>query len=869
MAPDILRYPSNYNARLIVRAYLEKAFDLAGSPEHDLVPFSWKKSAKSLVQNLLFNSDYPVELEALRIDIKFKHWQKMLDDRNLAIRKTMLRRPQTVPAKISYQGKTLKSELRLKGDLGEHWQFPIRWSFRIQLKNGASIGKFTSFSLQRPAARQFPFDQLYHYWHQSIGGLAPKFDFMRVFVNGDYWGIMLLEEHMTKTMIELNGYKEAPLFKLTSEDGWYFTKVNNGLEKKPRVFFGKSQRKLYGAGKYRDDDRILRLYSYVLSQFRKLNRKGIREHDIVDLDATARSWLLAMAWGNPHTLSYSNSRFYINPYTLKVAPINTDQGPYKLHSQEPIKLLPRSGIYSAFVKSVDFEEIFLRTFKDLQATLPHLKSHHMELCSDFPIDCPSYDPGIVKANMRWIMDVARPVWFSEAAKLRQNLQTIESVDLSTPGGSSPADPADDGSVEYPAHILAEHYDNGTLRLYNLLARSVVIRGIKLSCTKFAPIACRNRQLLDEALVLKGSVKINHLFFENLQTPVRELGKQYRINIVTERNGRSIDTEVSYTLRADTANPLLSNRYTLSESTRPEWLAIDGHSAFVAQGTWTVDAPLVLPTGMALHVAAGTTLRFAEAACLIVRGKIIAKGTREAPIEFSPRKDKWKGLYILNAAEKSYLSHVRIRHTDFLSLGVLKLTGGVTFYQSDVDISHSLFDGSAAEDALNIVHSEFSITDSVFQKSRSDAFDSDFSQGVLANTVFNESGGDGLDLSGSTVTATDLQFMRIKDKGISVGEDSTFTAQSITAMKTGSAIVSKDGSQVRVDNLQVKDSQGYAAMAYVKKSVYGPVRLEIVNSNLDPDNVVNQHGNIFRLEGRHVLAQELDVDALYSTGQMRK
>ncbi len=300
-----------------------------------------------------------------------------------------------------------------------------------------------------------------------------------------------------------------------------------------------------------------------------------------------------------------------------------------------------------------------------------------------------------------------------------------------------------------------------------------------------------------------------------------------------------------------------------------WQRGDGHRAFVASGVWTVEGPLILPVGMALHIAAGTTLRFTEDACLIVRGKIIAKGTREAPIEFSPWKDKWKGLYILGAVEKSILSHVRIRDTDFLTLGVLQLTGGVTFYKSDVEIFHSLFDGSTAEDALNIVHSEFLIADSVFKKSRSDAFDSDFSDGVIMNTVFDESGGDGLDLSGSKVEARNLSFMRIKDKGISVGENSLLTAESITATKSGSAIVSKDGSRVRIDDLHVSESQGYAAMAYAKKSVYGPARLEIVNSNLGPGNVLNQHGSNFRLEGRQILTQDLDVDALYGAGQMKK
>ena len=122
---------------------------------------------------------------------------------------------------------------------------------------------------------------------------------------------------------------------------------------------------------------------------------------------------------------------------------------------------------------------------------------------------------------------------------------------------------------------------------------------------------------------------------------------------------------------------------------------------------------------------------------------------------------------------------------------------MTFYKSDVTISHTIFDRSIAEDALNIVRSNYEITDTVFRGSRSDAFDSDFSDGALLDTTFLDSGGDGVDLSGSKLEANDLKFANIKDKAISVGEASFLAARSITVTESGSAIVSKDGSRAIV------------------------------------------------------------------------
>ena len=869
LVPDILLYPKKYSFRRHVRGYLETTFDLAGSLDANTKAIKWGKVTTSLFRATIIDGTYPVEMEDIRIDIKFKHWQRIATDRDRAFRKSVLRDPSRIPARILYQGEVYNAELRLKGDLDEHRALPNRWSFRIKLKGGASIKGFSEFSLQRAAARQFPFDQLYHHWHQAIGGLGPNFDFSRVYVNGDYWGIMLMEEHVTKSMIEKSRRKEAPLFKLSSEDGWYYSLVNEENTSKPDAFYGDSQPNLYGAKKYRADDRMLSLYSYALMQIRKLNRDGIEARDIVAFDATTRSLLLAMAWGNQHTLAFSNTRFYLNPFTLLIEPINTDQGPYMANPQDPADLPFGAGFFGQVVKNKAFEETFIRAFREMEANLSNLVGRHRELCAHFPADCPEYDPAIIQANMEWIDKVAKPVWFSKAAETRKTQPAPRAVDLSIPGPSSQQDSPDGRGVDYPEYVFAEHYNDGRLRLYNLLSRPVNITKITLVCDKKAPADCRDESLMAESFKLKGSVKGRDLFFELIDTRIRDLGGEYRIEIEAERNGHSILTEVVYTLRTGMESPLLLNRDSFDDIKKPAWLAQNGRAAFVAPGTWEVKTPLILPVGMDLYIPAGASLRFHDDAYLIARGAIVAVGREDAPIEFVPMGEKWKGIYVLGATETSSLSHVRVRGTDFLKDGVLQLTGGVTFYKSDVNISHAIFEGATAEDALNIVSSKFTISDTVFRANRSDAFDSDFSSGSIEDSTFYGIGGDGVDLSGSQIISNNLKFTQIRDKAISVGEKSTLRAKSIAVTESGSAVVSKDGSQTIVDGLTVTASQGYAAMAYMKKSIYGTARLEISNSNLHHESVLNQKGNVLILEGHDTLSKDLNVDVLYSTQQMKK
>ena len=222
--------------------------------------------------------------------------------------------------------------------------------------------------------------------------------------------------------------------------------------------------------------------------------------------------------------------------------------------------------------------------------------------------------------------------------------------------------------------------------------------------------------------------------------------------------------------------------------------------------------------MALDIAAGTSLNFAPDAYLIVQGaNLTARGTAQAPILLNGiGQNLWKGLYVLESPAPSALSHVTIGGTGFLRAGVLRLTGGVTFYRADVDLDHVSFEHSIAEDALNIVQSSFSLENVVFANARSDAFDSDFAQGAIVATSFENIGGDGLDTSGSDVVARNVTFSHIGDKAISAGEKSRVSIDGALITQISTGIVSKDGSQVVARAVDVSEFELFAAMAYKKR-----------------------------------------------------
>jgi len=257
--------------------------------------------------------------------------------------------------------------------------------------------------------------------------------------------------------------------------------------------------------------------------------------------------------------------------------------------------------------------------------------------------------------------------------------------------------------------------------------------------------------------------------------------------------------------------------------------------------------------------------------MIVKGSVKLNGTEKEKIILKATDDYWKGIYVFEANERSSLNNVVIQNTTFLIDGILNLTGGVNFYKSDVDISNTLFKNSVAEDALNIVKSDFMMDKVKIDSSISDGFDSDFSKGIIKNSLFQNITGDGVDFSGSNVKIIRSSFTNIKDKAVSSGEESNLFLDNLIIENVGVGVASKDGSVTIAKNLSVTNYTLNALMTYTKKSFYKIP--ELLAQNIKVDSIINaysrQSGTIMEVDGVNIIEEEVDVETMYQGTIMKK
>ncbi|MBI4030537.1 MAG: CotH kinase family protein [Proteobacteria bacterium] len=775
-------------------------------------------------------------IDRIDIDVKFEDYQKILADRRRAIENGMLSDPQEVKARIWHNGKRMKAEIRLKGDLYDHWRSRTSMSLRVSLKDKDTLFGFAQFSLHKPGSRQFPYDYVFEDFVREASGMSARHNFVRVTVNGQNWGIMDIEEHMSKELLEKQQKKESIILKFGDEQKWFYDTV----AVQPYGHYRLSDRTLYIApfqeGKYLKDPLFRAQYSYVVRKFRMHQEK-----DILDTESFSRAAFAALVWNSYHALSNGNSRFYFNPYTLKLEPITTDQAAFEEleGGKNPVEKLYQSDLawlYKSALASSEGRKRFKRNLGNVLAAAQKIPSLQAYYQSFFPNDTPR-DFNVIEKNIEIVREFAEPLPEQLIPETKK------------PNGKEGL--GAEQAQNLPLHIMVRHYDDGWLELINLLDVPVRLESVTYegSAANIPP------QILPPYSQNDGTIKIDTKK-NGLQDDKFEITTSVMNSLKTVKSGPTLITRLF--------NPLEDDR-----NAPPGWIKQDGSNYLIEAGIHAADRPIVISGG--LMIAAGATLRFAPDAYLIIKGgPLIAEGTAEKPVIFEPAASHWKGLYVLESERISTLRHTIIRDTDFFRDGLLSLTGGINFYKAPVHLRHIKITGTIAEDALNIIHSDFLISDSLISGSRSDALDSDFSNGSIEDTAFENIGGDATDFSGSRVTIENLTARAIRDKALSAGEQSTVSIKNSHFEDVGVGIASKDGSAVTANAVTVRSYALYAAMTYVKKGMFGPSNLHasrITQEGQTP--FLRQTGTTMDIDGAPVKESTMDVDSMYKEGIMKK
>ena len=149
-------------------------------------------------------------------------------------------------------------------------------------------------------------------------------------------------------------------------------------------------------------------------------------------------------------------------------------------------------------------------------------------------------------------------------------------------------------------------------------------------------------------------------------------------------------------------------------------------------------------------------------------------------------------------------------------------GGINIINSKLNIENTEIKNSNSEDAINIISSKSLIRNLIVKNIAADAIDIDFGTLSFENISCENISNDCLDASGAEIEGS-LVGNKIKDKGLSFGENSGGTISNVNFQNTKLGIAVKDGSYLKLSKYKLSDNE-YDLAVFNKKEYKGSTLL---------------------------------------------
>ncbi|MBQ4849907.1 CotH kinase family protein [Pseudoalteromonas sp. MMG012] len=796
------------------------------------------------------DSDHPL----LKIDIKYQDWLLLEKDRDTAFTHGQIPEQRSeVAGSVFFENKKLKATIRLQGDMLDHVAAYNRWSLRVELKQKQALFSARRFSLLSSNVRIHQGPMLFSETLKLAGFdiITPTYRPVKVVINGQNWGVMMFEQAFSQDMLATNNRTEGMIVRLDLHQQTASENLQLQRILKPRVIQRNTVLKNASLSKQRQ------IALALLSDFLDGRRTA---SDVFDVKRLGQYLATVDVWGAWHALTWNNWRWYYNPHTAKLEPIQSDVAvtPAEHHwlMQPPSNdfLISKQMLADPRVKHAYNQA--LQTLKqqfsrgELLAKLSQRQQHFMQRIH-------TSAPLVNTFNL---------------ALLEKQLHCIENGYLDEPCQN--IQPMDSALHQHMTSMVAQ-------RSWDLVSGFTKSSGI-------SEVTIRNPD--SQSLEIKGISGVNKF---DLQFPLENINAQLPVMLTA---GSELTFSLPQELTQVEVTAGLSGkkkaRFTFIENIQPlsfiprptqhlnlkkyPFIEVaEGHWK-IKTGHWTIDDYIVSTDDIDLVIDAGTHLTFTEGSGLMIFGGVMLKGELEAPIVITRAENAsyWAGISVFNKNSRlgSSITHTQLSHASSPKLGLWQPRGSAYFIGGKVNIDGLKISDNYSEDALNIINGDVTISRLSIRNALSDAFDCDFCTGSVSNSAFNDvgarSGGDGIDVSGSNLKISGTHFTNIRDKAISAGERSKLAVYDSQFSRVNFALVAKDDSTIVGSKLTVMNVNHYALMSYSKKPYFGPAKMDISEFTCKDvgcgQKMVSQIGSMLSVNDKQITPQPLSVKGLYQT-----
>ncbi len=673
-----------------------------------------------------------------------------------------------VKGDITFNGDKIPVKIRLKGDWTDHLKGD-KWSMRVKVRGEEYILGMKEFSFQAPETRGDLNEWVYHKILEKEDILTTRFEYCKLSINGVAKGVFALEEHFTKLLLERQNRREGPIVKFDENPLWQSRIVNDGATVSGVAFAQSAQVNVFSKKKTAKSPVLAEQYQLAKNLLYQEQFKLANAAEIYDIERLAKLIAIMDITKSYHGWFYHNQRWYYNGVTGKLEPIGFDGDMGK--EPEYWTERPFMGYINEEGKNPFFEGNFsIEPFRDplfVELYFFYLQEYFTEdyvanLLTDIGVELNSYQK---------LIQTERPEYVYHKSLLSSNLKTIKlaceatnykkAYSIFTFQKMEIAPSVNQAIPVNNATVMAYTSSEGIVDVLNVHDHPVTILGVGNSV----------EDIIKEEKEISAFSTRNEPVWMSYETK----GTGDKIFYSVAGIDSIFSSDIVKSKRPSAYTPMQE----LLALRIDQMFLVNENKLTIPAGEYGSTDNIVIPKGYELIIEAGTKINLMEGAKIISYSPVFANGTAEMPIIITSSDSTANGFTVLQASEESILRHVHFSNMNTLNYNGWVLTGGVSFYESDVLINNCSFVNNQCEDGLNIIRSKFVVDSSLFQYTFSDAFDGDFCIGKVLNSRYESIGNDAIDFSGSDIYVENCEMTGVGDKGISIGENSSVTARNTT------------------------------------------------------------------------------------------
>ncbi|MBN2893754.1 MAG: hypothetical protein JXL97_17930 [Bacteroidales bacterium] len=759
---------------------------------------------------------------------------------------------------VLYGDDNYKIKMRLKGDWLDHLAGQ-KWSFRIKIRNDKSFRGMKVFSIQNPSVRFYLNQWFLYTLFRSEDLLAPRYGFVYGQMNDNFLGLYAFEEHFQKQLIESAKRREGPILKFTEDSFWDLIIEHEKNEKWYNYpLYEASKIVPFGENKIIENSTLREEYNIAQNLLFQYKWGLTKISDLFDVEKTAKWYALTDVMQGYHGLRWHNQRYYYNPVTSKLELIAYDNfvGEGFFHLTDSIFF----GYFNPDISSLKPE--FIPNYYLFQDTVflnyylfyldKYSQKNYWDSVFNYYEDEISYYQSILLKEFP-DSQFDKDIFYTHSQQIQEVLPIFK-------------EKIENGL--YSSILLP----NSKPDKFNEEANPNFIKDYVNIYTQSSSFGVTNLRIVNFYLADLEAVKYGNskgIFSIKPEKVNSFVSNDYKKDV-------NISDDVDFIVVSDGKNkveiPVMkwpeptawSPRQELEQNNKfpnQNYYEIAG-SNVIFSGKQTINEIVVIPQYFNVIFEAATEIDFIEGGGFLSYSAVYINGTKNKPVKIISSDKSARGFTVLQAGkvEMDYAVFDGLNTFNYKGWG---LTGAVTIYECESRINNCEFINNECEDDLNIVRSNFDVSNSLFFNSFSDAFDSDFCTGKVTNCKFENLGNDAIDFSTSEIEIVGCDIFNASDKAVSGGEASHLIIRDCNIDRGNIGFASKDKSVLTISNTSISNVT-YVLAAFQKKPEYGPAK--IFADNLKADNFIQmsliEENSTFILDGLKIEGKHKDVASLF-------